>query len=294
LVVHGGAGTWDDTEDAPKSESLKEAVAAGWQILAAGGTALDAVEAATHILEDFPLFDAGIGSYLNQLGEVEMDALIVDGTKHDFGAVAGVRHVRYPISLARKVMSDTPHCFFVGAGADQLAQQLGFPKMSNLFFVTESEFHRFHERVHTQAVTAGTGTVGAVALDNHGNIASATSTGGVPDKMPGRVGDSPLYGAGGYADSRAGGASATGVGENIMRVLLSRYGVEVLAQGKNAQAAADAAIQYINGYYTDSQAGIILVDANGNVGAANSTQKIAVGWMGADGKPQAQMLGGIG
>jgi L-asparaginase / beta-aspartyl-peptidase len=289
IIVHGGAGEWSDDHDSPKAGSLREAALKGWQILQAGGSALDAVEKAVNILEDFPLFDAGIGSYLNKLGEVEMDALIVDGSKHDFGAVAGVKHVRYPISLARKVMSDTPHCFFVGAGADALAQQLGFPKVSNLFFVTQDEFARFHNQEHA----APMGTVGAVAIDAQGHVAAATSTGGVPDKMPGRVGDSPLFGAGGYADNRWGGASATGVGENIMRVLLSKYGVDLIAQGYSAQEAADMAIAYINGYYEDSQAGIILVDHEGGVGAAHSTDKIAIAWIDANGDAHTQMHGGI-
>jgi L-asparaginase / beta-aspartyl-peptidase len=289
MIVHGGAGPWADEEDAPKSQSLLEALHTGWKILEAGGSALDAVEKATNILEDFPLFDAGIGSYLNRMGEVEMDALIVDGTALDFGAVAGVKHVRYPVSLARKVMTDTPHCFLAGNGADLLARQMGFPVMSNLFFVTETEFQRFHAKQHA----APMGTVGAVALDTHGNIASATSTGGIPDKIPGRVGDSPLFGAGGYADSNVGGASATGVGENIMRVLLSRYAVECIGQGKTAVEAAHASIAYINSRYKDSQAGLILVDKDGNIGAAHSTQKIAIAWMDANGQPSTAMGGGI-
>lgn len=288
IIVHGGAGTWPDEHNSPKAQSLREAAQTGWQILQAGGSALDAVEKAVNILEDFPLFDAGIGSYLNQLGEVEMDALIVDGSKHDFGAVAGVKHVRYPISLARKVMSETRHCFVVGSGADALALQFGFPKMSNLFFVTQDEFSRFHNQEHAEPM----GTVGAVAIDAQGHIAAATSTGGVPDKMPGRVGDTPLFGAGGYADNRWGGASATGVGENIMRVLLSKQAVDLMAHGKSAQEAADAAIEYINSYYEDSQAGLILVDQHGNVGAAHSTEKIAIAWIDADGQPRTQMHGG--
>jgi L-asparaginase / beta-aspartyl-peptidase len=289
IIVHGGAGDWPDDHNNPKAESLREAALKGWTILQTGGSALDAVEEAVKILEDFPLFDAGIGSFLNRLGEVEMDALIVDGSRHDFGAVAGVKHVRYPISLARKVMSETPHCFFVGAGADALAQQFGFPKMSNLFFVTPEEFARFHNEEHA----APMGTVGAVAIDQNGHIAAGTSTGGVPDKMPGRVGDSPLFGAGGYADNRWGAASATGVGENIMRVLLSKYGVDLIAQGYSAQEAADMAITYINGHYEDSQAGIILIDHEGGVGAAHSTDKIAIAWIDANGDVHTQMHGGI-
>jgi beta-aspartyl-peptidase (threonine type) len=285
IIVHGGAGDWSDDEDAPKSESLKEAALTGWRILQAGGSALDAVEKATNILEDFPLFDAGIGSFLNQVGEIEMDALIVDGSKPDFGSVAGVKHVQYPISLARKVMTETPHCFFVGSGADDLAQQFGFPYRPNMFFVTQAELARFQ---HKQTA-APTGTVGAVALDMHGNLASATSTGGTPNKKPGRVGDSPIFGAGGYALNGFGAASATGVGENIMRVLLSKYAVDSLTHGKIAPESVQAAIDHINQFFDDSQAGIILVDAQGNIGAAHSTSKIALGWVDEHGQAHAKM-----
>ncbi|MCU0514948.1 MAG: isoaspartyl peptidase/L-asparaginase [Anaerolineae bacterium] len=294
MIVHGGAGPWPDAEDSARGQALVDALHTGWRILEAGGTALEAVEKATNILEDFPLFDAGIGSFLNQMGEVEMDALIVDGAALDFGAVAGVKHVRYPISLARRIMTDTPHCFLAGSGADLLARQLGFPVMSNLFFVTEAEFHRFHEKQHAAPRPQGTGTVGAVALDTRGNLAAATSTGGVPDKMPGRVGDSPVFGAGGYADNRYGAASATGVGENILRVLLSKYAVDAIAGGMNARAAAAASIDHINSRFQDSQAGLIVVDRDGQVGAAHSTLKISIAWMDADGQPRVSMQGGVG
>lgn len=287
IIVHGGAGNWSDEEDAPKSEALKEAALTGWRILQAGGSALDAVEKATNILEDFPLFDAGIGSFLNQVGEIEMDALIVDGSKPDFGAVAGVKHVQYPISLARKVMTDTAHCFFVGSAADNLARQFGFPFRPNMFFITPAELARFQQN---QAVSP-TGTVGAVALDKLGNLASATSTGGTPNKIPGRVGDSPIFGAGGYALNGLGAASATGIGENIMRVLLSKYAVDSIPHGNTAQGAVTIAMTHINQFFEDSQAGVILVDAQGNIGAAHSTAKIAIGWVDEDGQAHARMQG---
>jgi beta-aspartyl-peptidase (threonine type) len=289
IIVHGGAGFFPDEQDQAVQIATRHAASIGWQILRAGGSALDAVEKAVNSLEDDPLFDAGYGSVLNRMGEVEMDALIVDGSKHDFGAVAGVKHIRYPISLARRVMHDSPHCFLIGNGADEFGKEQGLPYVPNNFFITPHEFDNFRQQ-HPSPVK---GTVGAVALDTQGQIACATSTGGVPNKMPGRVGDSPLFGAGGYADSRYGGASATGVGENIMRVLLCKYAVDQLAAGMTAQAAADASIAYINGFYEHSECGIIVADRQGNVGTAHSTIKIAVGWINPQGEPQALMRGGI-
>lgn len=194
ILTHGGAGQWLESAFDSALSGMQQATAAGWAILSNGGSALDAVEKAVNLLEDHPVFDAGIGSFLNEMGEVEMDALIVDGAAITFGAVAAVRNVRYPISLARLVMTKTPHCFFVGDGADKLAVDLGMPRVPNLTFVTSDKFLAFQDRDSRTGETLG--TVGAVALDSHGNIASATSTGGTLNKAKGRVGDSPIFGAG--------------------------------------------------------------------------------------------------
>ncbi|MGB1288166.1 MAG: isoaspartyl peptidase/L-asparaginase family protein [Aggregatilineales bacterium] len=293
ILVHGGAGPWVDETDEARKVSLKEAAMRGWQLLQEGKSALDAVEAATHILEDFPLFDAGIGSFLTANGEVEMDALLIDGATLNFGAIAGVKHVRYPISLARRVLT-MPQNFFVGAGADALAVKLGFEPVPNQFFVTDEERANFLESyAKKQPAGVGTGTVGAVAIDSNGNIASATSTGGSPNKIPGRVGDSPIFGAGGYADNRYGAAGATGVGENIMRVLLSKHAVDRIAAGDTASQAAQNSIAYIEDFISGSEAGLIVVDKDGNIGAAHTTSKLAIGWIDADGHPQASMKHGI-
>jgi beta-aspartyl-peptidase (threonine type) len=285
LIVHGGAGAWDDSEDASKAPFLEEAVSVGWKILLAGGSALEAVEKAVNVLEDAPVFDAGIGSHLNAEGIVEMDAIICDGTSHNFGAVAGVQRVRYPISLAHRVMTHTPHNFFVGQGADALGRTLGLEIVPNVALVTPQEWQNFINR----RPPSPTGTVGAVAIDEHGNIAAATSTGGTPLKMPGRVGDSPVYGAGGYADTAWGGASATGWGENILRVMLTRYAVDQIEQGMTAQQAADAAIAHINARFNPSMAGLIVVDKDGRIGYAHSTPKIAVSWLAEDGRVHTAM-----
>jgi beta-aspartyl-peptidase (threonine type) len=288
LIVHGGAGEWDNAHDAPKAVYMKQAYEAGWAVLASGGSALLAVEKAVNILEDAPLFDAGTGSHLNADGIVEMDAIIVDGTNHDFGAVAGVQRVRYPISLATKVMTETPHKMFVGDGADMLARKVGVQIVPNVALVTAEEWQNFVN----QTKSSPTGTVGAVAIDANGNIAAATSTGGTPFKMPGRVGDSPIFGAGAYADSRWGAASATGHGENILRVLLCKYAIDQLEKGLNAPQAAQQAIAHINSYFSVSETGIIVVDKDGLVGFAHSTAKIAVSWAEADGQILTAMRSG--
>ncbi len=299
LILHGGAWDWSDDLDAPKSDALKEAICIAWRILENGGSALDAVEKAVNILEDDPLFDAGTGSHLNADGVVEMDALFIDGARHDFGAVAGVQRVRYPISLARRVLEDTSQNFFVGAGADALAQRLGVERVPNLSLVSEAElvaFRRLQLRQTESASTlpeGGHDTVGAIALDTSGNMAVATSTGGTPNKPAGRVGDSPLFGAGGYADNNFGGAGATGKGEHSMRTLLSKYVVDRIADGQNAQAASEAAMTHLERLFDASMVGVIALDADGNPGAAHTTPKLACAWIDADGNAQVTMRGGV-
>jgi L-asparaginase / beta-aspartyl-peptidase len=289
IIVHGGAGWWADEQDVPKSEFIIEAVKVGYDILKSGGSALDAVEKAVNVLEDAPIFDAGRGSHLNNEGMVQMDAIIIDARTRDFGAVAGVEQVRYPISLARRVMQDTEHKFIVGSGAEKLALQLGIPLVPNMWFVTDEELTNYRNRVASQTYD----TVGAVAIDANGNIAGATSTGGTSHKLPGRVGDAPLFGAGCYADNDFGATSATGVGENSMRILLSKYVVDQIGAGMDAQAASVASMAYANRFFEDSQLGVITVDKQGRVGAAHTTDKLACGWLDANGNPCASMKGGI-
>lgn len=288
LIVHGGAWDWDDALDMPKSQSIIKAVEIGWQILNSGGSALDAVEKAVNWLEDDPLFDAGTGSHLNADGVVEMDALIIDASKHNFGAVGAVQRVRYPISLARKVLEETDQNFFVGAGADALASRVGIPLVPNISLVTEKEQADFF----AQRTDGTSDTVGAIAMDKDGNIAVATSTGGTPLKPAGRIGDSPLFGAGGYADEY-GGAGATGKGENAMRVLLSKHVVDEIRHGKNAQEAANAAMDYIESLIPDSMVGTIVIDKYGHLGAAHTSPKLACGWVDENGVARASMTGGV-
>lgn len=290
LIVHGGAGPWIEDNHNQALDGVRAAARAGWAVLQAGGSALDAVEAATIVLEDDPLFDAGVGSFLNDQGEVEMDALITDGDQLDFGAIAAVKHVRNPIMLARRVMTNSAHRFFVAEGADLLAIEYGLERVANLSFVTDTEWRAFAARVAKDGPPEpGRGTVGAVALDAAGHIASATSTGGSPNKKKGRVGDVPIYGAGGYSDDRHGGASSTGVGENIMRHLLSKRVVDLIAAGSLADAAAQAGVDAVASRIPSPEVGVIALDASGHYGAAHTTGHMPIGWIDSSGAVHAGM-----
>ena len=283
IMAHGGAWDWDDELDAPKREGIKAAMAIGYEILLNGGSALDAVEQTVIALENNPLFDAGIGGYLNRDGVVQLDALIVDGANHNFAAVAGVTRVQNPISLARQIMQKTEHCFFVGEGADRLAEKLNIPLIANKQLIMP-EMVDFY---HTQSTYGPSDTVGAVAIDRLGNVAAATSTSGSPYKPSGRVGDSPLLGAGGYAENGVGTTGATGLGENSMRVLLSKYTCDRLADGLNAPEAARAAMQYVEGIFDNSMSGVIVIDRHGNHGVAHTTPKLAYSWVDGSGVIQS-------
>lgn len=281
IVVHGGAGAWD-----LKSERLQEAIRAcetatlaAQTILLNGGSALDAVEKAVNILEDAPMLDAGQGSYLNSIGEIEMDALIMDGATLNLGAVAAVQRVRYPISLARRVMEDCEHNFFVGPGAGAFADSIGFSRCrpEDLLVGEEKEkYLALKERPDYETVEIFTepgsmgDTVGAVALDASGNLAAATSTGGTRKKMPGRVGDSPLVGSGGYADNWSAAVSATGYGEALMKVLISKQVCDFVTAGLSAQKACQAALQLLE-ERVQGVGGLIAIDNRHNVGVAFNT-----------------------
>lgn len=293
IIVHGGAGAWKDRSESLVLAGVREAAAAGWKILRDGGSCLDAAEQAAILLEDNPQYDAGVGSYLNAQGEVEMDALITDGATRRFGAVAAVQHIKNPIALARLVMTRTPHAFFVGDGAEQLAISFGIPWVPNLTFVTVDEYANFQMRVNHPGtpIPPGKGTIGVVARDQAGHIASATSTGGTAFKQKGRVGDTPIYGAGGYADDAYGGASATGVGENIMRFFLSKRAVDDIAAGMDANAAAQSAVAYLASRVEAPEVGVIVIDANGRVGAAHTTAAMPIAWVTEGGDIQAAMRG---
>jgi beta-aspartyl-peptidase (threonine type) len=269
LIVHGGAGA-DPGGREELRDGMREAVAAGWRRLADGGTALDAVEAAVRSLEDHPRFNAGRGSVLTTAGTVETDASIMEGDRLRNGAVGAVSGVRNPITLARRILEDGRHSFFAGPGALARAQALGVSLCDPAELVTEPQRRRL------AALQAG--TVGAVALDRFGTIAAATSTGGTPGKLPGRIGDSALIGCGTCAESTLGGVSCTGDGEAIIRVTLARRTLEILkAVGDPAHAcevALSALVEEGGG-----QGGLIVVDWRGRMGWARSTALMPVGVM---------------
>jgi beta-aspartyl-peptidase (threonine type) len=269
LIVHGGAGADPGGREALRA-GIRDAVAAGWRALAAGGTALDAVEASVRSLEDHPRFNAGLGSVLTSAGTVETDASIMEGDRLRNGAVAAVSGVRNPVTLARRILEEGRHCFFAGPGALARAQALGVPLCDPALLVTEAQQRRL------AALQAG--TVGAVALDRHGTIAAATSTGGTPGKQPGRVGDSALVGCGTYAESTLGGVSCTGDGEAIIRVALARRALEILKSVGDPAHACEVALSVLV-EEGRGQGGLILVDWRGRVGWARSTALMPVGIM---------------
>jgi beta-aspartyl-peptidase (threonine type) len=270
---------------------MREAVAQAWEVLQAGGSAVDTVERAVTVLENHPLFDAGVGSFLNNVGEVEMDALITDGSTLRFGSVAAVRHVRNPISLAKLVLTQTRHRFFVGDGAEQLARQFGVELISNLALVTEANLNDFRQRLAQDAADAEKhlGTVGAVCLDHQGHVASATSTGGSRHKPQGRIGDSPVFGAGGYADDQRGAISATGMGEDILSFLLSKVVADNMTETVDAEAACQRSITQMSERIPSPEAGLIAVDRLGRLGAVHTTPFMPIGWVDADGVIQVRM-----
>jgi beta-aspartyl-peptidase (threonine type) len=266
IIVHGGAGPIKDDSLPARLEGCKTAALAGWKILEQGGSALDAVEAAVVVLEDSPLFNAGTGSALNILGEIEMDAAIMEGQSLRAGAVAVVSGIKNPIKLARRVMEDGRHVMLVGEGASLFARQIGFPEYAPEALIVDREKKRWDSK-H--------GTVGCVAFDAKGDLAVGTSTGGIFDKLPGRVGDSPLVGCGTYADDY-GAASCTGHGEAIIRLLLAKSAVDYLKNGSEAQTAADLAMIDLEDDRIEGTGGIILIDRWGKVGYARNTTHMPV------------------
>ena len=265
VIVHGGAGPIKDDSLEHRLEACKAAALAGWKVLEQSGSALDAAEAAVVVLEDNPLFNAGTGSTLNQLGRVEMDAGIMDGASLRAGAVAAIEGIKNPINLARQVLEDGRHVILAAEGALMFAREIGFLECSSESLIVEHERTRWSEK-H--------GTVGCVVLDCNGNIAVATSTGGVFNKLPGRIGDSPLPGCGTYADHR-GGVSCTGLGEAIIRLVLAKTAVDFLSESIDPNAAARKSLTLLE-EKTGAQAGLIMIDCQGRIGYARSTTHMPV------------------
>jgi len=289
IIVHGGA--WDIPAELHQAhrQGTRRAVEAGWAVLAAGGTAVEAVEAAIVLMEDDETFDAGRGSFLNADGQVELDAGFMDGGRMLVGAVAAVQFIQNPIRLARAVMERSEHVLLVGQGAQRFAHKMGFPTCDLTDLAVPREFERWQKLLydHTystrQAFTrpAAADTVGCVALDQAGHIAAGTSTGGTPNKLPGRVGDVPLVGCGFYADDEFGGASCTGWGESIAKVLLARLALHFLHDLGDPHAAAQAAIQVL-ATKVNGLGGLILLAPDGRPGWAYNTPHMAFAYRTAE------------
>lgn len=286
LVVHGGAGDWKPEIKAAVLEGVGRAARAGIAILAQGGSALDAAVAAVASLEDDPLFNAGTGSALNLDGEAEMDAAVMVGEGLRAGAVACLKRVRNPVQVARKVLEETDHVLLAGEGALRFARALGFPDHDPVTAERLADWRKRREalvradRGPRLARLLGSdparGTVGAVALDRQGRLAAATSTGGLPLKLPGRVGDTPVPGAGYYACLH-GAVCATGHGELMLRYLTTKAVTDRMVAGASAQQAADDVLRAM-AESAGSEVGIIAVDARGGIGVAHATAALPHAW----------------
>jgi beta-aspartyl-peptidase (threonine type) len=270
IIVHGGAGDFGAEDDSgPCTAGCLNAARIGKRILDAGGSALDAVEAAVVCLEDDPTFNAGFGSALNLRGE--------DGGA---GAVGCLTDVKNPIRLARLVMEKTPHVLLVSGGARDFAIEQGIALLPRGALVTPNAKLKW-EKALAKRQAKGHGTVGAVARDDAGHVAAATSTGGTMLKRPGRVGDTPLIGCGTFADDALGACSCTGLGEAIIKSTLARHAVDLFAAGKIPSEVAAQAVKQLTRFGGDG--GLILVDAKGRVGFAFNSARMARAWIGADG-----------
>ncbi len=270
IMVHGGAGDVAQAYHTAALQGCESAAARGWQVLVEGGSALDAVEVAVRVLEDDQAFNAGTGSVLNAAGDVETDAGIMDGNNLHIGAVAALRHFAHPISVARRVMEASDHHILAAAGAEAFAKAQGFVPIPSWRLITPRRQAQYERKL----AAGGGDTVGAIALDAAGRLAAANSTGGVSFKLAGRVGDSPLAGAGFYADSRWGAVATTGQGEHIMRVGLAWRAMQALEAGASAQEAADRAIAVLLDRVPDGRAGLIVMDKAGRIGKAHCTRHL--------------------
>ncbi|WP_099075414.1 isoaspartyl peptidase/L-asparaginase family protein [Proteus alimentorum] len=307
LVIHGGAGTITKDTITPEQEKeykekLTEALNAGYAVLNSGGTSIEAVQKSINVMEDSPLFNAGKGAVFTHDGRNELDASIMDGKTRKAGAVAGVTTVKNPINAAIAVMEKSPHVMMVSNGADLFAKEQGLTIVDPSYFKTEHRWQQLQKAIEKEQVvldhdgkTAALfvdpmmydykyGTVGAVALDQHGNLAAGTSTGGMTNKRYGRVGDSPIIGAGNYADNETVAVSATGSGEMFIRTLTA-FNIAAQVKYKNlsleeaAQNALDE-VKAING-----SGGVIVLDKTGNYTMSFNSEGMYRGTIGNDGKP---------
>jgi beta-aspartyl-peptidase (threonine type) len=300
LVIHGGAGTIDRSKLTKEREqeyrkSLEQAVTTGYEILRHGGSSLDAAEGAVKVLEDNPHFNAGRGSVFTSAGTNELDAAVMDGNTLQAGAVVTLKHIKNPVSLARLVMEKSGHVMMGGEGAEAFAKANGFELVDQKYFFTQERWDAL-QRIKSAEKGGGNGgkkfiisdqdkhgTVGAVALDRDGNIAAATSTGGTTNKRPGRVGDSPVIGAGTYANNATCAVSCTGDGEYFIRAAVAHTMSSLMElRGMNLQEAADAALK--KAADLGGSGGLIAIDKNGNRALPFNTNGMYRGYVDQEGK----------
>ena len=295
LVVHGGAWAMPDDMVDAHLNGVNNALAAGWRVLERGGTALDAVEEAIVIMEDDETFDAGRGSFLNRDGKVQLDALIMDGATLRTGGVGCVERLRNPVRAARKILSESPHVYFVAEGAERFAAEHGIALCNNEDLVIPREVERLRKYQAAQSDPKRSGskpdgndlfapaahdptishdTVGAVALDRNGHIAAATSTGGTLNKAPGRLGDSSLIGCGCYANNESAAVSTTGWGEPIMKLVLAKWTADRIQAGNLPEWSAQEAMNYLQ-QRLNGHGGIIVLNPEGHIGIAHNTPRMA-------------------
>ena len=291
MAIHGGAGTIERSSMTAQNEAahragLEQTLRAGYDVLRKGGSSLDAVEAAIHVLEDNPLFNAGKGAVFTHEGTNELDASIMDGRTLKAGAVAGLQHIRNPISLARLVMEKSPHVMLDGEGAEAFAKQMGVPFVEQKYFYTKERWDALQKVKKKSGPISDKekhGTVGAVALDQAGNLAAGTSSGGTTNKEFGRIGDSPIIGAGNYADNRTCAVSCTGDGEYFIRSVVA-YDISAMMnyKGMPLKEAAEAAISKVG--KLGGTGGLVAIDKEGEIAMPFNTTGMYRGKVGADGK----------
>ena len=296
-MVHGGAGALENTSNDKEAvrylEGMRSVLEHGREILQSGGSALEAVEQCASLLEDDPVFNAGAGSVLNEDGKVEMDAAIMCGATLDAGAVAGITNIANPIQLARVVLAESEHVMLIGAGAQRFADHWNFEFVPDHYFLTPDRVAQWEQahlrhRMGLDHDDVGMlesmnedkyGTIGAVARDKLGNLAAATSTGGIVNKRFGRVGDSPILGAGVYADNETCAVSCTGYGEDFMRTALAKTLSDLIEfKALDGPAAAREGIDYLK-RKVNGRGGFILIDRQGRCASAFTTRKMIHGWI---------------
>lgn len=295
LMVHGGAGALDNVKDNATAvrylDSIRRILEHGRDILKLGGSALQAAETCASLLEDDPVFNAGCGSVLNEHGKVEMDAAIMDGRDLSAGAVAAVENIANPIQLARMVLSESEHVMLISEGAMRFADHCGIPRVPDNYFYTPDRIEQLekarlqhkmmldHDDTEADSEDQKYGTIGAIAYDSKGNLAAATSTGGITNKRMGRVGDSPIIGAGVYADNETCAVSATGYGEEFMRSVIAKTIADfIYMKGMDAEQATEAGIDYLT-RKVKGRGGVIVIDGAGNCASGFTTKKMIHGWI---------------